>query len=59
MVNLVDYLGMGIACSLADRNDVTRSDPVTLLDQYTLILLEIGRNDTAGNSQFPQLLRNR
>lgn len=59
MVNLVDYLSMGIACSLTNRNDVIRTDPLTLLDQYTFILSEIGRKDMVVNSQFPQLLRNR
>lgn len=59
MVNLVDYLGMGLACSSTNRNDVIRTDPLTLPDQYTFILSEIGRKDTVVNSQFPQLLRNR
>lgn len=59
MVNLVDYLGMSLACSLTNRNDVIRTDPLTLPDQYTFILSEIGRKDMVINSQFPQLLRNR
>lgn len=53
MVNLVDYLGMGIACYLTNRNDVIRTDPLTLPDQYIFILSEIGRKDTVVNSQFP------
>lgn len=59
MVNLVDYLGMGIACYLTNRNDVIRTDPLTLPDQYIFILSKIGRKDTVVNSQFPQVLRNR
>lgn len=59
MVNLVGYLGASLACSSANRNYVTPTDPLTLPDQYTLILSEIDRKDTAGNSKFPQLLRNR